>query len=110
MEISQRSQGEITILDIVGEIDLYNAPELEVTVRKLITEKKIKILINMSQVPFIDSNGLAKLIFTQRELKKVSGSLKLAALSPAILKIFEATKLDKVLSVFASEEDALQAF
>lgn len=110
MEISQRSQGEITILDIAGEIDLYNAPELEVTVRKLITEKKIKVLINMAQVPFIDSNGLAKLIFTQRELKKVSGSLKLAALSPAILKIFEATKLDKVLSVFAAEEDALQAF
>lgn len=110
MEISQRSHGEITILDIVGEIDLYNAPELEVTVRKLIAATKIQILINMAQVPFIDSNGLAKLIFTQRELKKVSGSLKLAALSPALLKIFEATKLDKVLAVFTSEEEALKAF
>lgn len=110
MEISQRSHGEITILDIVGEIDLYNAPELEVTVRKLIAATKIQILINMAQVPFIDSNGLAKLIFTQRELKKVSGSLKLAALSPALLKIFEATKLDKVLAVFISEEEALKAF
>lgn len=48
MEISERNQNDITILDIDGEIDLYNTPGLEMTVRKLIRENRTRILINLT--------------------------------------------------------------
>jgi len=41
MEISRRDSGDIVILDVNGEIDLYNAPEIKDTINKLIEEKKI---------------------------------------------------------------------
>jgi len=110
MQISTRNLGTVTILDIAGEIDLYNAVDLEMTIRKLIKENKVRVVINLAQVPFIDSNGLAKLLFTQRELQKVSGMLKLLSLTPNIRKLFEATKLNTKFEIFESEEDALMAF
>jgi anti-sigma B factor antagonist len=110
MEISERNSGQVTILDIRGEIDLYNTPEIEMTSRKLIREKKTRILINLAEAPYIDSSGLAMLLNIQRELQKVSGALKLTGLSPGLQKIFEMTKLVTKLAVFESEESALKSF
>ena len=110
MEIITRNHGEITILDIKGEIDLYNAVELEMTARKLFKENKTRILINLAEAPYVDSNGLGKLLFIERELKKVSGTLKITGLSPGLKKIFQITKLDTKIAVFDSEESALRAF
>ena len=86
------------------------ANELEMTARQLLKENKTRLLLNLAQAPYIDSNGLAMLLFIQRELKKVSGVLKLTGLSPGLKKIFEVTKLDTTMAVFESEESALKAF
>lgn len=110
MEISQRNNGQVTILDIHGEIDLYNTPEIEMTTRKLIKESKTRILINLKEAPYIDSTGLGMLLNIQRELQKASGALKLTGFSPGLKKIFEMTKLVTKFEIFESEEDALRAF
>lgn len=110
MEISQRNNGQVTILDIHGEIDLYNTPEIEMLTRKLAKEGKTRILINLREAPYIDSTGLGMLLNIQKELQRVSGALKLTGFSPGLRKIFEMTKLITRFEVFESEEDALKAF
>ena len=47
MDISSRVRGEVVILDISGEIDLYNAPEIKDIVNKLIEQKKYSVVINL---------------------------------------------------------------
>lgn len=110
MEISVRNNGQVTILDIHGEIDLYNTPEIEMASRKLMKDKKTQIVINLKEAPYIDSTGLGMLLNIQRELQKVSGALKLTGLSPGLKKIFEMTKLVTKFDVFESEDDAVKAF
>ena len=49
MEISQREKDAITILDIQGEIDLYNAPEIKDIIQKLIEAQKYNVIINLEK-------------------------------------------------------------
>ncbi len=62
MEITRRESGNIVILDINGEIDLYNAPEIKDVIAKLIEEQKYYTIINLEKVSYIDSSGIGALI------------------------------------------------
>ena len=70
MEIKEREEKGIIILDIVGEIDLYNAPNIKGFILKKIESQKYSIIINMQEVSYIDSSGIGALISSLSNLKK----------------------------------------
>ena len=110
MEISQREADRVVILDIQGEIDLYNAPEIKDTMQKLIEAKKYNIIINLEQVSYIDSSGIGALISGLSNLKKYQGSLKIINVYASVKKVFELTKLTSFFEIYDSEEEALSKF
>ena len=69
MEITQRENGGIVIMDIQGEIDLYNAPEIKDNIQKLIEAQKYNIIINLEKVSYIDSSGIGALISSLFQLE-----------------------------------------
>ena len=110
MEISQREADKVVILDIQGEIDLYNAPEIKDTIQKLIEQQKYNIIINLEKVSYIDSSGIGALISSLSNLKKYQGSLKIINVYASVKKVFELTKLTSFFEIFDSEEEALSKF
>lgn len=78
MEITRRESGNIVILDINGEIDLYNAPEIKDVIAKLIEEQKYYTIINLEKVSYIDSSGIGALISSLSNLKNIRVDLKLS--------------------------------
>ncbi|MCS6984984.1 MAG: STAS domain-containing protein [Leptospiraceae bacterium] len=110
MEISQREKDGIVILDIQGEIDLYNAPEIKDTIQKLIEAQKYNIIINLEKVSYIDSSGIGALISSLSNLKKYQGSLKIINVYASVKKVFELTKLTSFFEIYNSEEEALAKF
>lgn len=110
MEISRRDSGDIVILDVNGEIDLYNAPEIKDTINKLIEEKKYNVVINLDKVSYIDSSGIGALISSLSNLKKYQGGLKICNVSGSVRKVFELTKLTSFFEIYDSETEAIQAF
>lgn len=97
MEITRRESGNIVILDINGEIDLYNAPEIKDVIAKLIEEQKYYTIINLEKVSYIDSSGIGALISSLSNLKKYQGGLKIINVSGSVRKVFELTKLTSFL-------------
>ncbi len=93
MEISSRENSGVIILDVNGEIDLYNAPEIKDLIAKYIEEKSYNIIINLDRVSYIDSSGIGALISSLTNLKKYQGGLKIINVSGPVRKIFELTKL-----------------
>ena len=76
MELKIRKNGDVYIIDVNGEMDLYNSYKLKELVMKMI-EKNIKIfIINLEQVDYIDSSGIGALIYISSTIKKMN--LKLA--------------------------------
>ena len=110
MDINKRTRDEIVILDITGEIDLYNAPEIKDIINKLIEEQKYNVIINLEKVSYIDSSGIGALISSLSNLKKYQGGLKIINVYASVRKVFELTKLTSFFEIYDSEDDALAAF
>lgn len=110
MDINTRSKGEVVILDIAGEIDLYNAPEIKDIINKLIEEKKYYVVINLEKVSYIDSSGIGALISSLSNLKKYQGGLKIINVFASVRKVFELTKLTSFFEIFDSENEAITSF
>lgn len=69
-----------------------------------------KILLNFSNVEYLSSAALGKLITLNKKLQNVKGRLILCNIDPQIYEVFEITKLNKVFNIQKEEQVALQAF
>ena len=110
MQIKQRNVGEVVVLELSGEIDINTSPEVRKAFDQLIKDQKKKILLNFAEVAYIDSSGLATLVEMLQRLKRIGGFLRLCNLSEKVKGLFEITKLEKLFSIFSSEEEAIRDF
>lgn len=69
-----------------------------------------RLLLNFSDVKFLSSAALNKLILLERSVEKQGGQLKLCCLRPEIQEVFEITRLNQMFDVYEEEADALAAF
>ncbi len=73
-------------------------------------EGRDKLLLNFSQVEFLSSSALGKLITLDKKMKANGGSMKLSNIRPEIFEVFNITKLDRMFDIRDDEADALAAF
>ena len=110
MEIDIREKDSVKIVDLTGEVDLYNSPSLRTKFSSLLKKKEKSILINLRQVSYIDSSGLATFVELLQKMSAYGGKLKLSGLGRSIRNVFEVSRLDGVFSILDSEADALKSF
>lgn len=110
MQVKEKSVGEVVALELSGEIDINTSPEVRKAFDQLIKDQKKKILLNFAEVAYIDSSGLATLVEMLQRLKRIGGVLRLCNLSEKVKGLFEITKLEKLFSIFSSEEEAIRDF
>ncbi len=111
MDINIRElEKQILVIDITGEIDLYNAPEIKKQIRGQMDAGRRNIIINLDRVSYIDSSGIGVLISSLSQIKKTGGGLKIINVYGAVRKVFELTKLTGFFDIFDSEEEAVKSF
>ena len=109
--ISERRAGDVTILDLKGRLRVGgNAVALHRSIRSLILEKKLLILLDLAGVDFIDSCGLGELVASQVSVEKKEGQLKLVGLNDTLRELFRVTRLSTVFDIFQTEAEAIQGF
>ena len=84
-----------------GAIDLHVTPEVRAAIREIIDQKPKRIVVDMSEVPYVDSSGLAVLIGAKQEVEANGGAFVLAAPQPAVRTILESARLDQYFKVAA---------
>jgi anti-sigma B factor antagonist len=111
MHISTREVSHVTVVDISGRITLGKETEgLRETIRGLIAEGKKKIVLNLSQVDFIDSSGVGELVSSFTAVRNAGGDLKLFGLTKKVHDILNVTKLYTVFDVKEDEFTAVKSF
>ena len=110
MEIKNREIEGVSIFDIDGEIDLYNAPNIKKEVENCMQKGNKKITINLKNVSYIDSSGIGALISILSNLKKVGGELKLLHVYDSVKKVFELTKLTSFFQIYENEDEVIADF
>jgi len=110
VRISTRQSGEATIVDVVGDIDLYNSPEMRKTLLAALKEKHAPcVILNLKEVKYIDSSGVASLVEGLKVSRTLNSKFILYGLSAAAREVLELSRLIKVFEVYANEEEALAA-
>ena len=111
MQIDQRSVGDVIVLDLKGKITLGEGDELlKDKVNSLVNQGHKKIVLNLAEVPYIDSAGLGEIVRTYTTVSRQGGSLKLLNLTKRITDLLAITKLLTVFETFDSEPDALKSY
>jgi anti-sigma B factor antagonist len=97
------------VIDVSGEVDLYSSPTLRERIVKLVEEGKIRLVVNLSDVGFMDSSGLGALVGALKRVNERGGRLVLACPEGSPLKVLTITGLDKVFPIHSSVDEALRA-
>jgi len=111
MQIDERAVGDVTVLDLKGKITLGEGDELlKDKVNSLVNQGRKKIVLNLAEVPYIDSAGLGEVVRTFTTVSRQGGSLKLLNLTKRITDLLSITKLLTVFETYESESEAVKSF
>ena len=111
MQIEERVVNNVTILDLKGKITLGEGDEaLKDKINSLILQNQKRILLNLADVPYIDSAGLGEIVRTYTTVSRQGGQLKLVNLTKRITDLLAITKLLTVFETFDTEREALQSY
>ena len=110
MKIAQKQNNDITIFNIDGDIDINSSPEMREAFEGIASAKTMKIVVNLSNVSYVDSSGLATLVEMLKKTRSYDAKLRLASLAPKVKSLFEITKLEQLFDIFDTEEEASANF
>ncbi|MEW6556844.1 MAG: STAS domain-containing protein [Elusimicrobiota bacterium] len=108
MEIGNQIKDGIMILAVKGDIELNTAPQLQEEFQSLKDNNITKVVVNLSQVNYIDSSGLGTFIGALKMFNAVNGKIVLAGLSSNLKKIFEITRMSNFFSIYETDTQALE--
>ena len=111
MKIETRSVGDVHILDISGKITLGEATKtIRNTISDLLVNGGKKIVLNLTDVNYIDSSGIGELVRTYTTVTNEGRQLKLLNLTKKIRELLAMTKLLTVFQVYENEQAAVASF
>ena len=111
MKIEERALENVVVLDLKGKLTIGEGDELlKGTIQKLMDQGHSNLLLNLEDVPYVDSAGLGEIVRTYTTVSRQGGSLKLLNLTKRITDLLAITKLLTVFDTFESEADAVSSF
>jgi len=111
MNIETRKKGDVVIVDFEGRLAVGVGDEvLPRLIEQLLNEGSRKILLNLSDLEYIDSNGLGELVQSLKTSKRFGASLRLLKPQDRVKKTLKLTNLLPMFSVYDTESDAIKSF
>jgi anti-sigma B factor antagonist len=111
MKVTTRMVDHVAILDLSGRITLgEGSVQLRDAIRDLVAQGQKNILLNLSEVNYIDSSGIGELVSAFTSVKNQGGQLKLLNLTKKVHDLLQITKLYTVFDVRDDEAHAVESF
>ncbi len=110
IQINIRKEGGTSVVDVVGDIDLYSSPQVRQTILDELNQKSgDRVLVNLTGVKYVDSSGVASLVEGLQMARKAQVRFALCGLNKAPRQVLELTRLIKVFDIYDTLEEALKA-
>ncbi len=108
MKIELRNEQGIQVIVLKGEVDMHSAPGLRERLLAAL-QQPVGLIVDMSEVSFIDSSGIAILVEGYKRAKQHSQRFSLAGVKAAPMQVLQLTRLDKVFPLFMDVSSAVNA-
>ncbi len=109
MEAIETLRGGVPVIALRGEVDLAVSPRLRELLKEKSSAKCPALVLDLSEVSYVDSSGLATLVEYCREARQFGGKFGLAGLQPRVRTILEIVRLHEFLPLHATVEEAVRA-
>jgi anti-anti-sigma factor len=109
LSITRADHGDRTVVRLGGEIDVYTAPFVREKLDEQIHAGRADLVVDLSDVTFLDSTGLGVLVGRLKIARTRGGSMRLVGTAERVLRVFAITGLDKVFEIYPDLEAALDA-
>jgi anti-sigma B factor antagonist len=107
LNIQVEEGDEYTVCRPVGELDAYTVGQFRESLGELAS--KPKLLIDMSEVPFVDSAGLGALIGGIRRAREVGGDVAVCCNRPTLVRLLHTTGFDRIVTVAETLDEAARS-
>lgn len=97
------------VVTVDGDVDVTTAPALRAELARLMAGRNARVVLDLSDVPFLDSTGLGVLVGRLRSIRLAGGDLMLVISNERVLRNFSITGLDRVFHISSSRDEALAA-
>ena len=108
LSVSRLPDGDTPVVAVSGEVDVYSAPALKDSLDSLLKDGASTVVVDLSDVAFLDSTGLGALVEARAATTDAGGSLPLVCNHERILKLFTITGLNDVFSIYPTLADAAE--
>jgi anti-sigma B factor antagonist len=110
MKIRTQDYNDVTVVELQGELDVEVTESFQNTITEIITAHKAGIVLDMSDLSFIDSEGLGRLMWARDYCRENNCQLRLAGLDENLEKILEVTRLNNEFDRYAELSQAVKSF
>ncbi|MBD3882675.1 STAS domain-containing protein [Phormidium tenue FACHB-886] len=100
----------LQIIKPSGILDGTQANHFRTEVAEAVDSGSNMILVNLKDVPFMDSSGLAALVLALKTVRAAGGKLCVCSVNDQVHMLFELTSMNRVFEIFADQEAFNQAF
>ena len=107
MNVTQETHGSATLFIVSGQVDMHTSPELRGHLREALGGEASPLVVDLTDVAFIDSSGLATLIEALQAVGKYGGKLRLCGLSPEVRKLFDLAQLSTIFDLRDTRAEAV---
>ncbi len=105
---SARMEGDALVMAVRGEVDLHNSPELRTELLDLLLKQSPgRLVLNLEQVPYMDSSAIAVLVEALQRVKRAGGRVMLTNLQPRVKSLLEIARLGSIFVICKDEAEAL---
>ena len=108
MKLTQSRKNDFVILAVEGRVDNNTTPLLEEKVQNILDAEQGGLLMDFSDLDYINSSGLRILVMAFQKLNQSGGKLRLCGLKDYILEVFQISGYDKIFQLYPTREEALQ--
>jgi anti-sigma B factor antagonist len=102
--------GEVTLVEVEGQLIVGNRQELKQQVLDRLEGGDRKFVIDFANTGYIDSSGLGVLVSLSKKIREQGGELRLSSLNEDLRTLFELTKLDTLFRIAETKEKAVEGF
>ncbi|WP_211879726.1 STAS domain-containing protein [Pseudarthrobacter albicanus] len=106
MELSYEVKDSYAEIRAAGRLNMVSAPKLRDFVADVVASGSSRIVLNLADTAFMDSSGLGALIGCLKAARQAGGDLRIAAVQPQVKMVLELTSMDRVLTSYASADEA----
>lgn len=104
--VRQPDDGEICVVDLQGEIDVFASPQVKSSLVELAKNGRTLIVADFGKVSYIDSTGLGALVAALKAARERDGTIAIVCVNPQIRRIFDITGLVKIFGLFDDVDSA----